>query len=537
MIVSQGALNLASVVVPDLYVVVITPQNYLINGVPTNVLGVVGTASWGPVNTPITVGAMTDYVKAFSTPATRKYDMGTTVAVAIQQGATNFRCVRVTDGTDTAATVTSPATCITYTAAYTGSAGNNISVAISNGSKANTFRAVISVPGGVPEVFDNVAGTGNAFWVNLANAINSGTGVFRGPSQLVVATAGVGTTAPSAQTATLTGGTDGAAPGSGHVTAATLIGVDTTPRKGMYALRNLGCSIMVLSDCDDSTQWTTADGFAAQEGIYNILTTPSGDTIANAASVRASTGLDSYASKLMLGNWVLWNDPFNSVQRYVSPQGFAAGRLANLSPEQSSLNKRMSGIVGTQQTLATIGASSTFSQAELQQMILGGIDTITNPGGGGVIMWTDRSGHNTSSNAVIQGDWYTRMTNFIAASLNTGMGIYLGQPITPTLVQRIKATLTSFFMNMLGQGLLGPSVDDGGVPFSVIADIGPGTNNPPSMTKLGYLRVDCQVQYLSINERFIVNVEGGQSVTITRQATGTVGQTVTGAFQQPLAST
>ena len=32
-----------------------------------------------------------------------RYDMGTQVATAVQQGAQNFRCVRVTDGTDTAA--------------------------------------------------------------------------------------------------------------------------------------------------------------------------------------------------------------------------------------------------------------------------------------------------------------------------------------------------------------------------------------------------------------------------------------------------
>jgi len=539
MIVSQGTLNTASIVVPDLYVVVVPPQNYLINGVPTNVLGIVGTASWGPTNTPTLVSDMPSYVQAFSSPVNRKYDMGTHVAVAVQQGATNMRCVRVTDGTDTAATATSPAGCITYTALYSGSAGNSISITLSTGSKTNTFRATVGVAGGVPEIFDNVAGSGNTFWVNLAAAINNGTSAnYRGASKLIAATAGAGTTAPTTgAVVTLSGGTDGSAPGSGHITSSTLIGLDTSPRKGMYALRGQGCSIMDLCDCDDSTQWSTADGFSTGEGVYNVITGPSGDTISNAVTTRATAGLDSYSSKLMLGNWVLWNDPFNAVLRYVSPQGFVAGRLANLSPEQSSLNKAMVGVVGTQQTITTNGSTSTFSQAELQQLVLGGIDTITNPGGGGLIMWTCRIGHNSSSNAAVQGDWYTRLTNFIASSLNAGMGLFLGQPINQTMVNNVKSTLTSFLMNMLGQGLLAPSVDDGGLPFSVICNLGPATNNPPSRTKLGYLQADVQVQYQSINEKFLVNLEGGQTVTVTRQALGSASQAVTATPQAALAST
>ena len=42
----------------------------------------------------------------------RKYDMGTQVATAVQQGAQNFRCVRVTDNTDTAAQAVLPDTTV-----------------------------------------------------------------------------------------------------------------------------------------------------------------------------------------------------------------------------------------------------------------------------------------------------------------------------------------------------------------------------------------------------------------------------------------
>lgn len=509
MIVAQGTLNTASNLLPDLYVTIVPPQTYLIPGSPSNIIGIVGTASWGPVNQPVTIGDMPAYALQFGAPVARKYDAGTAVATAVLQGANNFRVVRVTDGTDTAAASTGVATCITFAARYTGSAGNALTVSLSAGSKVNSWKAIVGVPGGQPEIFDNISGTGTAFWVALATAINSGSGGLRGPSRLIVATSASGTTAPAASSYTFTGGTDGAG-----VTSTQLVGVDTTNRSGIYALRNQGCSILVPCDLDDSTKWTTVDSLALQEGMYSILTGPSGDTIANAITAKQTAGLDTYTCKPMFGDWVWWSDPFAQVNRYVSPQGFVAGRLANLSPEQSSLNKRIYGVAGSQKSASTL---ATYSTAELLQLEGAGIDVITNPGAGGLSMWTCRIGHNASSNAAVCGDLYTRMTNFIAASLNSGMGVYLGLPINQDLARRVKATINSFLLGLLGQKMLGQSYDDGGLPFSVICDVGPGTNNPPERVKLGFFQADVQIQYQSINEKFIINMEGGQTVTVNRQ--------------------
>jgi cold shock CspA family protein len=49
------------------------------------------------------------------------------------------------------------------------------------------------------------------------------------------------------------------------------------------------------------------------------------------------------------------------------------------------------------------------------------------------------------------------------------------------------------------------------------------SNNPLIRTALGYVQADVQVQYQGINEKFIVNVEGGQTVQVQRQ-TGPGGQ-------------
>lgn len=510
-IVQQGSVNTTALVVPDLYVQIVPPQNLILNGVPTNVLGVVGTACWGPVGQPVIAGTMADYASAFGPVMARKYDMGTQVATAVQQGAQNFRCVRVSDGTDSAAQMTIPGTTAVVTALYTGSLGNQIALVLGPAARPGLWRLTVSLPGLQPEVYDNLGGSGAAFWNGLAAAVNQGQGPQRGASQLIIFTAGGTTIAASPFSLALGSGSPGS-DGASSVTAVQLVGSDVAPRLGMYALRGQGCGIALLADADDSTQWTTQAGFGLQEGIYMILTGPAGDTIQNAVAVKSQAGLDSYAAKLMFGDWLWWSDQVNNTVRLVSPQGFAAGRLANLSPEQSSLNKPLYGVVGSQKSgTPGSGQSTSYSSADLAAMLGAGIDVISNPQPGGTY-WGVRGGHNSSSDPAIDGDNYTRLTNFIAATLAAGMGIYVGQVINADLFRRIRATLLSFLQNMLGQGLLGST--DGSLPYSVICDT---SNNPSSMTGLGYVQANVQVQYQGINEKFIVNLEGGQTVQVAVQ--------------------
>jgi uncharacterized protein len=169
-------------------------------------------------------------------------------------------------------------------------------------------------------------------------------------------------------------------------------------------------------------------------------------------------------------------------------------------------------VVGSQRTGAPGSSqSTTYSSADLGALLSSSIDLICNPQPGGSY-WGVRGGINTSSNAATNGDNYTRLTNYIAETLAAGMGLYVGQVINSSLFQNIRSTQLSFLNNMYGQGLLGST--DGSLPFSVICDT---TNNPLSRTSLGYVQSDAQIQYQAINERFIVNVEGGQTVQVSRQ--------------------
>ena len=172
----------------------------------------------------------------------------------------------------------------------------------------------------------------------------------------------------------------------------------------------------------------------------------------------------------------------------------------------------MYGIIGSQRSGAPgSGQNTGYSSADLAVLLEAGIDVIANPQPAGSF-WGVRGGHNSSSNRATNGDNYTRLTNYIAATLAAGMGLYVGQTINSDLFRRIRATQLSFLQNMLGQGMLGSL--DGSLPFSVICDT---SNNPASRTGLGYVQSDAQVQYQAINEKFIVNVEGGQTVQVSRQ--------------------
>lgn len=502
----QGAVNLTALVVPDLYVNIVPPNVATLNGVPTNIVGVVGTAQWGPVNSPTTIGSMAQYASQFGAVQPRTFDMGTAVALAVSQGANNFRCVRVTDGTDTAATIVVQTNCITFTSKYTGTAGNACLVNVSNGSAASSFNVSVSLPGAVPELFTNITGSGAALWANIALAINSGQSGLRGPSQLIVATAGVGTTSPAIAQYTLASGTDGVA----TITSAVMVGVDTNPRTGMYALRSQGCSVGMLADLTDATTWSAQNVFGLFEGVYMVTTGVVGDTIANAVSAKATAALDSYAMKVMFGDWIQWLDTVNGLTRTVSPQGVVCGVLANLAPQNSTLNKQIFGIVGTQKSATGIN----YTSADLQTLVGAGIDVICTPAPGGAY-FSCRTGHNSSSNPVVQGDNYTRMTNYIAATLNAGMGIFIGQLQSPTVQANAKATLDGFFSGLYSQGMIGTSSATT-IPWQVVLD---GTNNLPARVTAGYMQADVQVSYLSVIEKFVLNIQGGQTVAIQRLST------------------
>lgn len=487
---TQGGANPAALGVPDLFVQVQAPPAAALPGAPSTAIGFVGTATWGPVNAPVVFGDFAGGSAAFGAMQTRKYDLLTQAALAVLQGANSFVGVRVTDGTDVAASAIVQTNCITLTAKYTGTRGNQLKLDIATGTAPSSFKATISLPGLAPETFDNVTGAANAFWVNLAAAINAGQSATRGPSQLVTASAGVGTTAPALATSAFTSGTDGAT----TINSTVLIGSDASPRTGMYALRNSGIALLVLADCDTPASWSTQVAFAKSELCYAITVSPAGDTISNFGT--SNTVDDPWHSPLF-GDWATFVDGVNNVVRLVSPQGIKAGRKSVAGPHRSTLNQSVQGVAGTQLS----ALSKTYSIAELQQIAAARGDVLAFPSVGGQY-FSFRFGRNGSSDPGKHQDTYTTMTNYLARSMGLGLGAFVGRLITKDEMREAANTIGAFLENEKQSGRI--------ENYSVQID---GGNNPPNQIALGVQKATVMVKYLSTVEYFLVDFTGGQTVT------------------------
>ena len=264
------------------------------------------------------------------------------------------------------------------------------------------------------------AGTGGSytpvvsFWAGVADAVNNGTPQ-RARSSYVVFSAGTSTAPPTLNTPyTLSGGTDGAS----GVGTLQLLGQDSLPRTGMYALRGIKNDVygtpdtVALCDCTDSSIWPVMLAFGIQESIYPIAAMPNGSTIADAVAMRASLGVDDPNFKVLIGDWpTVFLQNVGSV--VVSPTAVVQGLFGNLSPEQGTINKPLYGVSAT----LTSQTGVLTSDAEESVANTGGVDFIGRSAALGQDFFSLMTGRNTSSNSLANGDEFTRLTNFLARVL------------------------------------------------------------------------------------------------------------------------
>ena len=335
------------------------------------------------------------------------------------------------------------------------------------------------------------------YWTNMANAVNTGNGPLRGPSQIMVATAGVGTSTPAAATGTLTGGQDGTA----NVTPSRLVGVDTAgARTGIYAFRNAGLSDAFIADLSDTTQETTLTSFGQSEGVEVHGAGPPGETPTSGAAAKMSAGTDNPWFRRWLGDWCYWNDNFNGTQRLISPATFGAAQMSTLRPEQSGLNKQVLGVIATQRSLS----GNPYGNDELGTLDLASIDVIANPIPAGY-MFGIAIGLNSSSDKTRNQDNWPRLTSFIARSL-TGpgaLGPLIGQDVTPDFWIDGYDTLDAYLSGLVNAG----TVQAYQIQFSP-------ANNPDSQVQTGLVVAEVAIRYLSIVRIFLINLRSGQTVVI-----------------------
>ena len=510
-ILTPGTVNPNALVAPGVYISPQLPSPPL-NGVATNIILVVGTATWGAINSPVIINSLQDYTSSFGNPQTTIYDMGTQVMAASSLGGNAFVCVRVTDGTDVKATVDvvdttspTPVNGLVLTALYSGTLGNTIQVVVEQGTNYTVGTPVYKISilfptGGVnnlPEVYDNIGGTGATFWQNAVNAINLGQGALSPPSQLVTAAIGTSTATPALQSYVLAGGTDG----NSGVTDSDLVGSNISPRTGMYSASGSTFDLMVLSNVTTGSTYQEQISFAEMKAAYVMLARPQGESFTAGIAAKKAITFDVETmswGKLMVGDWCYFQDNYNNTQRYMSPQAWIAGILSNLSPEQSSLNKILSSAIflGTQTSVA----NKRYNQADIAQILQNGLDVIALPSPGGFYFGA-QTGKNLSSNLLINGDEYTRNTNYLAATLNTQLGVYVGELMSPSEIQSVTIFIKSFLYTLWKQNKIGSTTNPTQVPYTVSIDV--------SQAAKGIQIANVTVAFLRVIVVFLVNLQTG----------------------------
>jgi hypothetical protein len=87
-----------------------------------------------------------------------------------------------------------------------------------------------------------------------------------------------------------------------------MVGTDTLPRKGMYALRSTGIDAFSLCDVVDVTSWVTQTSFGLSENCFPVFTTSAGDTVAACTASRTTNALDYFYAWLIMGDWPTFFD-------------------------------------------------------------------------------------------------------------------------------------------------------------------------------------------------------------------------------------
>lgn len=538
-IISADSFSSATLGAPGTFVVIEPPPPTAV-GPATNVGGVVGTASWGPKNTPVLMGSYNQAVASFGnvtsaaisggpSGAADPFDMATDLQLAFNQAqgsgvSIGIWGVRVTDGTDVSASVAlkdttsgSPLTGGTLTALYTGTMGNLLQVAIYAGSAANTSSVKLQgFSGGQIEVFPNLpSGAAGVFWTALANALANGISGVRGPSQLARLLTPSGTAiSPALGTFTLTGGTDGRS----AVTTADLTGSNTAfPYTGAYALQQLSPNVTMfwIAGLTDSTAYANMLSLAAGMGAAFPITFPTGTSTSTAVTDLQGYGVADYHI-LPLKDWLYFFDSVNNVVRLVTPFAVAIGRMLTLSPAVSPLNKPVYGIVGTERNNPLTGVNQPYTYAEASQLQAAGITVIDNPSAGGNYFGFQQ-GVNASSNTTESPIEFTRMTNYLAGWINSISGQFTGQNQTALpgdpLRAQVRAAYNSGIIILVRTGLVAAG--------SIQCD---SSNNPEATVAAHQLYAYFKFTYLSSVWYFVAQLSGGTTVV-------TSGSTLNSALQ------
>lgn len=522
------------------YISASTPNVNPTSGNPNLPSAIVGSASWGVPNTPYPFTNAAQLKDAFGEITQALHDLGTCATTYLQAcnasgKSGNCYGIRVTDTTDTAATITAKdivtptaGNVLVITGISTGVRGNGgtmtTTAAASSTSTQPVYNITLTIPFGQPELFQNIIAWKNTggtfaydaptFVANAKSAINAGLSYARAASKYWIASSPTTLSAalPLLGTAfSAAGGSDGSS-----VTSAQLLGVDgVSGRTGIFAERGIGVGQFAISGLTDFTVGPSFSAYAAPR--YKMFVGPSfplGTSTTSALSIKQTNGANSIY-QAVIKDWVLWFDYTINQARLVSPEGVALGGIASRSPEQSPGNQPETGF---NSFLLATELTGPISDTELDALAGAGIIAIgpmvRNSSLIGLV-----GGQNASGISGQDGVNYTRLTGFLIGALRNIANPFVNslqsqQDNDPTR-RLFKKAIDGFLISLKTAG----QIDS----FNTTCD---KTNNTASTIPAGQLNALVLVRYLATVRYINIGLVAGVGVTMNVSTSQQVTQAI-----------
>lgn len=505
----QFVSNLNNLILDDQYFLDVTVEDSNASA-PTGNIGLVGTFSKGPLNTPVLVTSYPDLVNKFGDIST-----GLTGALAARgiynQGNVNVYVVRIESSTTKSKAAfldlkdATAATVLTLTAKTTGTWGNDIKVNVVDGTKTGTFQLVLQY-GSTTETYDNLLVAQPETPIDGAVLVADVLGT-NGKSNLVTAsfptTPNTNNVATSDKPFSLAQGVDG----GDNVKPTDYIGASNAGLKtGLYALDSAPINFILAAEQGDAqindALMTNAQSITNNGGLPRIavITFPEDTKVDDLAGLTSKLDSDRV---IAVYPWVQVSVAGSPNPQVVAPHSFLAGVLAQLSPHLSPGNKQVFGTLGLDPT-QNIGPSELITMVKARVNTLG----IPTPAGqigirGGITLSTK----DDSSQVYVR-----RMRDYIDQLVFSVGGRFVDQPITDDVMRHVYQSVDNILQPMKSPVI---PTDQMIADYKVVCD---ASNNPPESIAQNRLICDYAVKLLNVNRFMIFRTQIGAGTVITKQS-------------------
>lgn len=474
------------------------------------VVGIVGGATKGPVNTPTLITSEAQFVNTFGAPALTNY--GQAAAILFLQNGSQLYYQRVTNGNDTIAKATvpssssTPTTSFIFESKYTGSGYNGDYIIISNintTSTPTTFTAqVYNSAGTLLQTFANVSmySSSSSYFPTVMSNSNL-------PYVISDPNNGAGST-PKAGTYTLSGGTSG----DSNIPDANVIGTGGTGVSAFTYTDLYPIDLLITPGFNSEAVISNVLNLANQLGtFFYIIDPPQGITVQEV--IEWSNGQGSYSSSMVSLNnyysavywpWVEYYDAYNGVYRWMPPSAFMASQYAY----NDNVGNVWDAPAGINRGILTLATGIEYSPNQGDRDALYGNGNVVNPivkmGNYGIVVWGQKTTYRQQSD--LNRVNVVRLLIEVRKAIIESSMFLVFEGNDQLLWNQWKSKITPYLQNIQNEGGL--------YAFSVVMDSSIVTNydiQTHYLPGIIYLQPTLDAEYIGIS--FVLTPTGAQFTT------------------------